>query len=329
MTPWPFSAFKSSLDRRRPKSINQSNMYAAPTPPPAYSPMDQNPNAYHQSNHHSTHHHQTDTNNDRGLGGLIVGLGTAALVNQALNQPSHSSHSLSHTNSLMGNLSNSIRRHREDPLATLARYDTVLLIDDSLSMSQNNRWAEASLAVSGLAEALVRYDLDGIDVYFMNSLEYFLNAKSASQVQDLFQRVRPIGPSTPTDVRVQELLSRYIEKLEINKANNLPPLKPLNLIIITDGEADDPDTLAYALAGFAERLDEGRFPLNQLGVQFIQIGKDKDATRALKALDDELKSFASVKRDLVDTTPYQGRVTTDFVIKACLGGINKRIDNRK
>lgn len=45
--------------------------------------------------------------------------------------------------------------------------------------------------------------------------------------------------------------------------------------MITDGEADDPDTLAYALAGFAERLDLGRFPLTQVGVQFIQIGKDR------------------------------------------------------
>lgn len=66
-----------------------------------------------------------------------------------------------------------------------------------------------------------------------------------------------------------------MDRLEATKAQNMPPLKPVNLIVITDGAADDPDTLAYALAGFAERLDMGRFPLSQVGVQFIQIGKDR------------------------------------------------------
>lgn len=73
----------------------------------------------------------------------------------------------------------------------------------------------------------------------------------------------------------------------------------MNLIVITDGEADDPDTLAYALAGFSDRLEEGRFPLNQLGVQFIQIGNDREATKFLKYLDDELRSNSSRRRDIV------------------------------
>lgn len=47
-----------------------------------------------------------------------------------------------------------------------------------------------------------------------------------------------------------------MDRLEMTKAQRLPLLKPLNLIVITDGEADDPDTLAYALAGFADRLDQ-------------------------------------------------------------------------
>lgn len=106
-----------------------------------------------------------------------------------------------------------------------------------------------------------------------------------------------------------------MDRLEQTKAHGAPPLKPLNLIVITDGQPDDPDTLAYALASFAERLDQGRFPLTQLGVQFVQIGNDAEATRSLIALDDELKGTHGVKRDIVDTTPYQGRITGDFVVK--------------
>jgi len=250
----------------------------------------------------------------RGLGSLIVGLGAASALNGVLNSNTQPQ---------------STYPSGEDPLAILARYDTILLIDDSASMNQQGRWNEAATAVAGLADTLVRYDNDGIDVYFMNSVEHIRNATSAADVSRLFQRVQPIGRSTPTDVRVEELLSIYLDRLEVGKASNLPPIKPLNLIVITDGEADDPDTLAYALAGFSDRLEEGRFPLNQLGVQFIQIGNDREATKFLQYLDDELKSNSSRRRDIVDTTPYQGSVTTEFLIKALLGGINKRIDHQR
>ncbi|EHS63795.1 uncharacterized protein PGTG_21812 [Puccinia graminis f. sp. tritici CRL 75-36-700-3] len=121
---------------------------------------------------------------------------------------------------------------------------------------------------------------------------------------------------------------KSLNRLEEARATNRAPIKPLNLIVITDGEGDDPDTLAHALAGFSNRLDLGRFPLTQLGVQFVQIGDDRDATRFLQALDDELKSELGGQRDIVDFTPYQGGVTTRFLIKALLGGINKRIDNQ-
>ncbi|KNE89696.1 hypothetical protein, variant [Puccinia striiformis f. sp. tritici PST-78] len=248
--------------------------------------------------------------NQRGLGSLIVGLGAASALNSALNQQSTHHH---HSRPSGG----------EDPLAILARYDTVLLIDDSASMSTQNRWNEAAVAVAGLADTLVQYDNDGIDVYFMNSVEHLRNAVSAKEISMLFQRVQPVGRSTPTDVRVEELLGIYLDRLEAGRANNLPALKPLNLIVITDGEADDPDTLAYALAGFSDRLEDAKFPLNQLGVQFIQIGNDSGATKFLQSLDDELRANSHRRRDIVDTTPYQGAITTQFLIKALLGGINK------
>ncbi|KAH9443249.1 hypothetical protein MJO28_014711 [Puccinia striiformis f. sp. tritici] len=254
--------------------------------------------------------------NQRGLGSLIVGLGAASALNSALNQQSTHHH---HARPSGG----------EDPLAILARYDTVLLIDDSASMSTQNRWNEAAVAVAGLADTLVQYDNDGIDVYFMNSVEHLRNAVSAKEISMLFQRVQPVGRSTPTDVRVEELLGIYLDRLEAGRANNLPALKPLNLIVITDGEADDPDTLAYALAGFSDRLEDAKFPLNQLGVQFIQIGNDSGATKFLQSLDDELRANSHRRRDIVDTTPYQGAITTQFLIKALLGGINKRIDHQR
>lgn len=45
--------------------------------------------------------------------------------------------------------------------------------------------------------------------------------------------------------QVEELLSAYVEQCERAKASGQPMPKPMNLICLTDGEADDPDTLAY------------------------------------------------------------------------------------
>lgn len=96
------------------------------------------------SSHHSVQSPQTATS-ERGLGGLMVGLGAAAMLNNAMSQ-TNQTHSPNPTPG------------REDPLAVLGRFDTILLIDDSASMAMGDLWREASAAVSGVADTLVRYD---------------------------------------------------------------------------------------------------------------------------------------------------------------------------
>ena len=70
-------------------------------------------------------------------------------------------------------------------------------------------------------------------------------------------------------------------------------------------------------------------------MNFIQIGNDPEATEALQALDDDLKTTYNVKRDMfvaivflpcfvssyisiirVDTTPYSGSLNANFILKA-------------
>lgn len=81
------------------------------------------------------------------------------------------------------------------------------------------------------------------------------------------------------------------------------------------------DNCLQTLTGFAKRLDAIHAPLTQLGVQFVQIGNDSEATEALKELDDELEKEGC--RDMVDTTPYQGQVTPEFLMK--VGSLQARL----
>jgi hypothetical protein len=61
----------------------------------------------------------------------------------------------------------------------------------------------------------------------------------------------------------------------MQKSKQHPLPKPLNLVIITDGIPDDIDTFISIISHVSSTLDAGHFPLNQIGIQFVQIGSDR------------------------------------------------------
>ncbi|KAJ7631882.1 hypothetical protein DFH06DRAFT_1223147 [Mycena polygramma] len=232
----------------------------------------------------------------------------------------------------------------EDALLMLKKYDTVVLMDDSGSMTlagsnkSKTRWSEACDALEKLADIAAEYDTDGIDIYFLNSPIEGLNLTSTKAVKAVFDRVEP-GGGTYTGARLDELLRPYLADLEAQEARRKVrighdsgitgnKIKPRNIIVITDGAfTDDP---AGPIIECVQRLQAmPNLGVTQLGIQFVQIGDDDEATKALKELDDNLHQAENI-RDIVDTTPYSrlNPVTADGLIKVLLGGINRRIDRQ-
>ncbi|CAE6477109.1 unnamed protein product [Rhizoctonia solani] len=220
---------------------------------------------------------------------------------------------------------------KENALAQLMYYDTQFLIDDSGSMA-GSRWNEARDALMGLAKHALKHDQDGIEVFFLNDVGNGGSVRNEEEVRQLFYSVKP-GGGTPTGLRLEQILTAYITKIEAakTKSGGADPsqsgVKPLNLIVITDGEpSDDPESIIVAAA---RRLDAGQFSLTQVGIQFIQVGDDKSASKALKELDGNLHEGHNV-RDIVDTRPFNGKkLTPEVLIAMLLGGINRRIDRIK
>ncbi len=67
----------------------------------------------------------------------------------------------------------------------------------------------------------------------------------------------------------------------------------MKINVFLAGEAtDDPESV---IVQAARRLDEGRFPLSQVGIQFIQIGNDAAAAEALQELDDGLAETHKIR----------------------------------
>ncbi|KAK8923038.1 hypothetical protein VCV18_007100 [Metarhizium anisopliae] len=229
-----------------------------------------------------------------------------------------------------------------DRYANLANFDTILLIDDSGSMA-GSLWREAQDALKSIAEIVTMYDEDGIDMYFLNhkssqtpSDRYkakggYYNVARKEVIETIFGNVSPCG-ATYTGRRLEQILLPYMRKF--TSANDVDDVKPINLIVITDGApSDNPE---QAILQIAKALDQHDAPSYQVGIQFFQIGSDSHATSALQQLDDGLGRYGV--RDIVDTVSCQWedagrhrakRLTGDAILKVVLGAVDKRLDEHR
>ncbi|KAF3926802.1 hypothetical protein ABW20_dc0100585 [Dactylellina cionopaga] len=208
----------------------------------------------------------------------------------------------------------------DDPYTFLRDFDTVILVDDSGSMS-GSRWNQTAAALNTIVPIVTYYDSDGIDLFFLNAPDRpaHHNIKTPGQVMEIFTTVRPQG-ATPTGRALKRILDPYLEKLKRSRC------KPMNIIVITDGVPTD--DVESCIVTYAKKLDKLDADLTQVGVQFFQIGNDPEATEALRELDDELGNMRDV-RDMVDTAPWRGSLEGDKMLKVVLGAVNKRLDRKK
>ncbi|KAH6872798.1 hypothetical protein BKA58DRAFT_382774 [Alternaria rosae] len=216
----------------------------------------------------------------------------------------------------------------DDPYDFLRSFDTVFLIDDSGSMAGRS-WRETGKALEVIAPICTKRDADGIDIYFLNHPDssIYKNVTSAGTVIEIFQTVRPRG-ATPTGQRLNKILESYLQRFMLDKT-----IKPMNIIVITDGVPSD--DLETHIISAARKLDEEKAIAHQIGIQFFQVGKEPGAREHLMQLDDGLVHLArmdgrGIPRDIVDTVPFTGdgnaELTGTGILKATMGAINRRWD---
>ncbi|TLD27692.1 Importin subunit beta-2 [Venturia nashicola] len=214
----------------------------------------------------------------------------------------------------------------DDRYAFLTSFDTVFLIDDSGSMAGRS-WRETAKALQAITPICVAHDADGIDIYFLNEKDnaWYHNITSAATVSEIFSAVRPRG-GTPTGQRLNQILKPYLARLTAN-----PETKPLNIIVITDGEPSD--DVESPIINAAKKLDKMDAPAWQVGIQFFQVGREPGAREHLRQLDDELEDIAGGElRDIVDTVPWKGEgdqeLNSEGILKVVLGSVNRRLDRK-
>ncbi|ORX95003.1 hypothetical protein BCR34DRAFT_498829 [Clohesyomyces aquaticus] len=219
-------------------------------------------------------------------------------------------------------------RRPDDQYSFLRSFDTIFLIDDSGSMAGRS-WRETEKALKLITEICTKRDPDGIDIYFLNhpDSEFYKNVSHEDTIIEIFKSVRP-GGGTPTGQRLNKILRPYVNKYLAAPEEDKP--RPINIIVITDGEPSDDVESPIIMA--AKKLDKVDAPAWQVGIQFFQVGREPGARAALKQLDDGLKEVSGDDdlRDIVDTVPFKGNddeeLTGEGVLKVVLGSVNRRLD---
>ncbi|MTJ31795.1 VWA domain-containing protein [Aphanizomenon sp. UHCC 0183] len=175
--------------------------------------------------------------------------------------------------------------------------DYTLIIDKSGSMSTpdqaggRTRWQIAQESTIALARKCEEFDPDGITVYvFSGRFKRYENV-TAAKVAQIFQENDPAGTTNLGSV-LQDALNSYFQR----KAAGTTKPNGETILVITDGEPDDRKAVFEIIISATRQMEKDE----ELGISMIQVGSDPQATKFLKALDDQLQSVGA-KFDICDT----------------------------
>ncbi|MEH2056658.1 MAG: VWA domain-containing protein [Nostoc sp.] len=175
--------------------------------------------------------------------------------------------------------------------------DYTLIIDKSGSMSTpdqvggRSRWEIAQESTLALARKAEQFDPDGITLYVFSGRFKRYDDVTSAKVAQIFLENDPAGTTNLAGV-LQDALNNYFQRKAAGKS------KPNGetILVITDGEPDDRKAVFEVIIHATRQMERDE----ELGISIIQVGSDAQATKFLKALDDQLQSVGA-KFDICDT----------------------------
>ncbi|TFK61375.1 hypothetical protein BDN72DRAFT_849745 [Pluteus cervinus] len=220
----------------------------------------------------------------------------------------------------------------------LKKFQVIFVVDDSSSMvlsedySRNDeaRWTEASEALSGIAQTAYDLKVATVELCFLNSLQHYKNVQGSSTLLQYMAANKPpthhgnprLGINyTPTGACLQRVLNRALQQLDslADTPEAYQAIPPFDIILLTDGEADDQPTPVLEAAW--RRLRANRHHPNYINVQVIQIGNSAKAAPVL------LSMMNGNIGNMVHTTPWKdvGRLNTEKLKNIILGQLQPNV----
>jgi uncharacterized protein with von Willebrand factor type A (vWA) domain len=175
--------------------------------------------------------------------------------------------------------------------------DYTLIIDKSGSMSTpdqmggRSRWEIAQESTLALARKCEQFDPDGITVYVFSGRFKRYDDVTSAKVAQIFSENDPAGTTNLAGV-LQDAINNYFQR----KASGKTKPNGETILVITDGEPDDRKAVFEVIISATRQMERDE----ELGISIIQVGSDAQATKFLKALDDQLEGVGA-KFDICDT----------------------------
>ena len=159
-----------------------------------------------------------------------------------------------------------------------------------------NRWTAAHDAILSLAAKCEELDPDGITVYVSckDSVPAFRRYRqvTSAQLTQVFDTNYPPMALNLLD-GLQAALDDYFDRKAAEKTKPNGEI----IVVLIDGEPVDRMAVAHAIVAATHRLEQPQ----ELGIGFAQVGEDAITTGFLTALDENLRSTAGAKFDIVKT----------------------------
>jgi uncharacterized protein with von Willebrand factor type A (vWA) domain len=182
-------------------------------------------------------------------------------------------------------------------MSKLRNRDYTLIIDKSGSMSTKDqaggksRWDVMQESTLALASKCEEFDPDGITVYTFSSQFRRYDNVTAKKVTQIFQENEPLGRTEMAEV-LNHAFDDYFQRRKSGKTKANGEI----ILVVTDGQPENKKSVMKAIIEATKRLDGDE----EIGISFIQIGNDSEATTFLKGLDDDIQGLGA-KFDIVDT----------------------------
>jgi hypothetical protein len=179
----------------------------------------------------------------------------------------------------------------------MADRDYTLIIDRSGSMALKDqpggrsRWTVARESAQALAAKCDQLDPDGITLYVFGARFRRYDNVTAERVVQVFLENEPCGGTDLAGV-LAHAFDSYFDRKSAGKAK----ARGETIIVVTDGEPDDPRAVMRTIVEASRRLERDE----ELGVSLVQVGSDPQARRFLKMLDDDMMR-AGARFDICDT----------------------------
>ncbi len=195
--------------------------------------------------------------------------------------------------------------------------DYTLIIDKSGSLTTDDdgigktRWEIAQESTIALAKKCDEIDPDGITIYLYSGRFRRYDNVTVDKIKEIYALNEPMGKSNLKSV-LQDALDNYFQR----KAQGTAKENGETMLVITDGIPDEPKEIIKLIIDASKKIDRDE----ELGISFIQVGKDKKATEYFQALDDLLEG-AGAKFDIVDTISMEKMQTmslTDVLLNALI-----------